>query len=89
MILGIDLSHHQGAPDLAAVRRSGRRFVVLKATEGTGWTDPELGASRSRAHAAVLIVGLYHYAGAGAPPPRPRTTAAPTRSRPGAGRRWR
>lgn len=65
MILGIDISHHQGAPDLAAVRRSGRRFVVIKATEGTGFTDPQFAASRSRAHAAGLVVGLYHVARAG------------------------
>lgn len=65
MILGIDISHHQGAPDLAAVRRSGRRFVVVKATEGTGYTDPQFAASRSRAHAAGLVVGLYHFARAG------------------------
>lgn len=65
MILGIDISRHQGAPDLAAVRRSGRSFVVVKATEGTGWTDPEFAASRSRAHDAGLVVGLYHFARAG------------------------
>ena len=67
MILGIDISHHQGAPDLAAVRSSGRSFVVLKATEGTGFTDPEFAASRARAHAAGLLVGHYHFARAGDP----------------------
>jgi lysozyme len=67
VILGIDISHHQGAPDLAAVRRSGRGFVVAKATEGTGWTDPEFAASRARGHAAGLLVGAYHFARAGDP----------------------
>jgi lysozyme len=65
VILGCDVSHWQGAPDFAAVRASGREFVVLKATEGATHVDPEHAASRSRAHAAGLVVGLYHYAGAG------------------------
>jgi GH25 family lysozyme M1 (1,4-beta-N-acetylmuramidase) len=65
VILGIDISHHQGAPDMAAVRRSGRSFVVVKATEGTGFLDPQFAASRSRAHDAGLVVGLYHFARAG------------------------
>lgn len=67
MLLGIDVSNHQGAVDLAAVRGSGRRFVVVKATEGTGWTDPRCAPTRSGAHAAGLVVGLYHFARAGDP----------------------
>jgi GH25 family lysozyme M1 (1,4-beta-N-acetylmuramidase) len=67
VILGIDVSHHQGAPDLAAVRRSGRSFVVVKATEGTAWTDPQFAASRTRAADAGLLVGMYHFARAGDP----------------------
>jgi GH25 family lysozyme M1 (1,4-beta-N-acetylmuramidase) len=66
-ILGCDVSHWQGAPDFTAVRASGREFVVLKATEGASGVDPECAASRSRAHAAGLVVGLYHYARAGDP----------------------
>jgi lysozyme len=67
VILGCDLSHHQGSPDFAQVRAAGRQFVVLKATEGTTWRDPECAASRGRAHAAGLVVGLYHFARAGDP----------------------
>lgn len=65
-ILGIDISHHQGAVDFAAVKTS-RDFVVIKATEGVGFTDPNFGAYRAQAHAAGLIVGLYHFARAGDP----------------------
>jgi len=65
VILGCDISHFQGAPDFAAVRASGREFVVLKATEGTTVVDPEFAASRSRAHGAGLVVGAYHFARAG------------------------
>lgn len=67
MILGCDLSHWQGAPDFAAIRASGREFVVLKATDGTGTVDPRFAANRRQAHAAGLVVGLYHYAQAGDP----------------------
>jgi lysozyme len=67
VLLGCDLSHHQGAPDLEAVRAAGLGFVVLKATEGTTERDPECAASRGRAHAAGLVVGLYHFARAGDP----------------------
>jgi lysozyme len=67
VILGCDVSHWQGSPDFSAVRASGREFVVLKATEGTDVADAQLAANRSRAHAAGLVVGLYHYARAGDP----------------------
>jgi lysozyme len=62
VILGCDVSSWQGAPDFGAVRDSGREFVVLKATEGTSLVDPHVIGSRSRAHAAGLVVGLYHFA---------------------------
>jgi lysozyme len=40
---------------------------VLKATEGVGYIDPQFAANRAKAHAAGLIVGLYHFARAGNP----------------------
>jgi GH25 family lysozyme M1 (1,4-beta-N-acetylmuramidase) len=67
VILGVDLSHFQGRPDFAAIAASGRRFVVLKATEGTSYVDPMFAADRAAAHAAGLIVGCYHFARGGSP----------------------
>lgn len=67
MILGCDISHWQGSPDFAAIRASGREFVVLKATEGVGTVDARFAANRASAHAAGLVVGLYHVARAGDP----------------------
>ena len=70
-ILGVDVSHYQGSPGWAAVKASGRDFCVLKATEGTGYVDPTCNgtptvpSNRRNAHAAGLIVGLYHFARAG------------------------
>lgn len=69
-ILGIDVSHHQndaGPLNFAQVRASGREFVVIKATEGTGYVDPALATNRRNSHAAGLIVGFYHFARLGSP----------------------
>lgn len=61
MITGVDLSHFQGSPDFAAIKASGHDFVILKATEGTTYIDPVFATNRTAAHAAGLIVGLYHF----------------------------
>ena len=62
MILGLDVSNHQWPVNMAAARSAGREFVVIKASEGVGFTDPRLAAHRANAHAAGLVVGLYHFA---------------------------
>src|SRR3954447_14454555 len=67
VILGCDVSHWQGSPDFAAVRASGRGFVVLKATEGADYVDPQFTANLPRARAAGLAVGYYHKTRAGDP----------------------
>jgi GH25 family lysozyme M1 (1,4-beta-N-acetylmuramidase) len=79
MILGVDISHFQGSPNFAQVKASGRSFVVLKATESTNFVDitcnggydvlrkVQVPSNRAAAHAAGLIVGLYHFARAGNP----------------------
>lgn len=59
MLYGIDVSHHQGAVDWAAVARDGIGFAVLKFTQGTsyGWTDwlrPNLAAAQ---HAGLFTGG--------------------------------
>jgi lysozyme len=63
---GIDVSswqHPGGNPvDWSAVRRSGVRFAVIKATEGTFYTNPYFATDRHRAWAAGIGVGGYHYA---------------------------
>ena len=39
-VLGVDLSHHQGAVSWPQVARAGMAFAYLKATEGSTYTDP-------------------------------------------------
>ena len=56
-----DLSHHNAAVDLAAYAAAGHTRVVLKATEGTGWTDPEFADRWAAAGRARLHRGAYHF----------------------------
>ena len=39
MISGIDVSHHNEWIDWPKVRQAGVRFAIIKASEGTGFTD--------------------------------------------------
>jgi GH25 family lysozyme M1 (1,4-beta-N-acetylmuramidase) len=61
--LGIDTSNNNRHPiDWGRVRKSGRRFVYLKATEGTGFRDSFYADDRAAARAVGLAVGAYHFA---------------------------
>lgn len=70
-ILGVDTSNHNhpngAAINWQAVAASGHAFAILKATEGIGFIDRYLNSDRAAAHAAGLLVGLYHFARAGDP----------------------
>ena len=62
---GIDISswqHPEGKPiDWAAVRASGVVFAIVKATQGTGYTNPWLREDLTAARKAGVLVGAYHY----------------------------
>lgn len=61
-IEGMDASHYQGAISWKAVRKSSSvRFVYLKATEGSDYTDARFASNLAGAKAAGLKVGAYHY----------------------------
>lgn len=60
-VRGIDVSHHQGEIDWAAVRAEGWRFAWLKATEGGDWTDTRFAENRAGAEAVGLPWGAYHF----------------------------
>ncbi|WP_051630404.1 glycoside hydrolase family 25 protein [Afifella pfennigii] len=57
----IDISHYNGAVDLAAAKADGIIGVIQKATEGTGYVDPSYAANRDKARAAGLLWGAYHF----------------------------
>ncbi|WP_083828578.1 GH25 family lysozyme [Parafrankia sp. EUN1f] len=68
---GVDIAswqHPGSAPiDWNAVKGSGVAFTIVKATEGTEYTNPYFAADRDAAGLAGLTVGAYHYARPAAP----------------------
>lgn len=58
---GIDASHHQGPIDWAQVADHGVAFAYLKASEGTGFTDPRFAGHRVAAARHDIDVAGYHY----------------------------
>ena len=60
-VRGVDVSHHQGEVDWQRVRRDRIGVAYLKATEGSGFTDPLFRAGARAARSAGLRVGGYHY----------------------------
>ena len=60
-VRGVDVSHHQGTVDWSAVARDRIDFAYLKATEGSGFTDPRFHANARAAARAGLRVGGYHF----------------------------
>jgi lysozyme len=67
VLLGLDLSHYQGRPNLTAFRVAGGTFVIAKATQGVTYVDPEFATTRADAAAAGLVFGSYHFSNWGNP----------------------
>jgi GH25 family lysozyme M1 (1,4-beta-N-acetylmuramidase) len=59
---GIDVSHWQGTINWNLVAASGKRFVFMKASEGTSLVDETYAGNRAQAKALGLHVGAYHFA---------------------------
>lgn len=60
-IFGIDISSHQAGIDLGRVRREGFDYVIIKATEGSGYANPYYSAQLAAAKAAGLLTISYHF----------------------------
>lgn len=61
-VVGIDVSHHNGAIDWKVIREKDEmQFVFIKATEGTTVVDGMFSKNRSAARKAGLKVGAYHF----------------------------
>jgi GH25 family lysozyme M1 (1,4-beta-N-acetylmuramidase) len=56
-----DVSHYQSAVDLAAYADAGYTRIALKATEGTGYTDPTFAARWREAGGLGLHRVAYHF----------------------------
>lgn len=59
---GIDVSNWQKGINLAAVPSD---FVIMKATEGTGYVSPDFARQYDQAKAAGKLLGIYHYSNGG------------------------
>lgn len=55
----IDISNHQAG---ISIRSTGAQAVVMKATEGVGWVDPQLRTHAANVRDAGVRAGFYHFA---------------------------
>ena len=60
-VRGIDVSHHQGVIDWAAVARADIRFAYIKATEGQDLVDDRFMENWHSATRAGIARGAYHF----------------------------
>lgn len=63
MIKGIDVSHHNDLGQLLTkIKPNDRKFIIIKATEGKTWHDPNCTLNTAMAKAETDLIGFYHYA---------------------------
>ncbi len=60
-VLGIDLSHHQGAVDWTQLKAYGVDFAYIKASEGENFNDPRFSRNWYAAEQAGILRGAYHF----------------------------
>lgn len=60
-IWGVDVSSYQGEVDWDLLRRQGVDFAFIKATEGSGLTDPCFAENWAGAKSAGITAGAYHF----------------------------
>lgn len=59
---GIDIASYQSGINLSVVPAD---FVIIKATEGTGYVNPDCDRAYQQAKASGKCLGVYHYANGG------------------------
>ncbi|MGI8678421.1 MAG: lysozyme [Jatrophihabitans sp.] len=62
VVYGMDVSHYQGSINWSTQYNAGARFVYIKATEGTTYTDSSFAANYNGSYQAGFIRGAYHFA---------------------------
>ena len=60
-IIGVDISEYQGKVDMDLLASQNVRFVIIKATEGSGHTDPYFEVNRENALNSGMLTGAYHF----------------------------
>lgn len=61
MIVGNDISKYQGDVNYD-IYKNNSNFVIIKTSEGTGFTDPKFTRNQSEARRVGLPLGYYHFA---------------------------
>jgi len=56
-----DISQHQTNCDFRAAKSAGLEAVIIKATEGMHFVDPQFHNHLAGARAAGLMIGMYHF----------------------------
>jgi GH25 family lysozyme M1 (1,4-beta-N-acetylmuramidase) len=59
---GMDVSGYQGNVDWQTAWNNGARFAYVKATEGTGYTNPYFAQQYNGSYNVGMIRGSYHFA---------------------------
>ncbi|WP_440900367.1 lysozyme [Actinosynnema sp.] len=59
---GMDVSSHQGDVDWGRPWGDGARFAYVKATEGTGYTNPHFQQQYDGSRGVGMVRGAYHFA---------------------------
>lgn len=61
-LIGIDISHHQAAMDIASMKKQGVQFCILKATQGPrDFLDPQFRIRWVKLQGSGIIRGAYHF----------------------------
>jgi hypothetical protein len=61
-ILGHDVCGHQGSVDWPGAVANGAKFVDIKATEGTGFINPQFAQQSNCSYGVGMTRGSYHFA---------------------------
>ncbi|MFL6136904.1 MAG: lysozyme [Frankiaceae bacterium] len=61
-VLGMDVSSYQGNVNWAGAWNNGARWAFVKATEGTGYTNPYFAQQYNGSYNIGMIRGAYHFA---------------------------
>ena len=62
VVNGMDVSSYQGNVNWTAAWNNGARFAYVKATEGTGYTNPYFTQQYNGSYNVGMIRGAYHFA---------------------------
>mgnify|MGYP004690618345 CR=1 FL=1 len=60
-VYGIDVSEHNGVLDWSKLKKAGIKFVLIRSGYGVTHTDAQFYNNIQGAHAAGMVIGIYHF----------------------------